>query len=49
MTALTYFVWMVEYRPMPANEMLRTRRAKLTFFERLDVFDLPSDAMSGMK
>jgi len=49
MTSLTYFVRMVEYRPMSANLMRRTRRANLTFFERLDVFDLPTGAMHCMK
>jgi len=40
MTSLTYFAWMVEYRPMSANLMHCTRRVKLTFLERLVVFDL---------
>jgi len=40
---------MVEYRPMLTNLMRRARRAKLTFCERLDVFDLPTGAMHGMK
>jgi hypothetical protein len=30
---------------MSANLKRRTRSAKLTFFERLDVFDLPAGAM----
>jgi hypothetical protein len=30
---------------MFANLMRRTRPAKLTFFERLDVFDLPAGAI----
>ena len=40
---------MVEYRPMLTNLMRRTRRAKLTFLERLDIFDLHKGAMHGMK
>jgi hypothetical protein len=40
---------MVEYRPMSANLMRRTRRAKLTFPEWLDVFDLPISAMHSLK
>jgi len=40
---------MVEYRPMPANFMRRTRRAKLTLLERLDVFDLHKGALHDLK
>jgi hypothetical protein len=40
---------MVEYRPMSANLMRRARRAKLTFPEWSDVFDLHKGALHDLK
>jgi hypothetical protein len=40
---------MVEYRPMSANLMRRARRAKLTFLEWSDVFDLHEGALHDLK